>query len=144
MAWPLIQPLAAGGSISEPITAASQEMARVGGLLPSLWIGSILLYLIAAALTAVRAGAAPGAYFLGFGSEVIQRVLLQWTPEASITDTLARVAAALATLKIGMEPGPASLAALFAVGLLVVMTGTWRGQNGQALTRHWTQPPVYA
>lgn len=144
LVWPLIQPLTAGGSMPDAIAAVTGEAARLGGLLPSLWLGSAVLYLIAGVLTAARVDAAPGAYFLAFGGEVIQRVLLQWTPGATITDTPARVAATLQPLIPALEPGPASLAALFAVGLLVVMTGAWRGHKGHALTRHWTQPPVYA
>lgn len=144
LVWPLVEPLPAGGDVSGSISALTSETARLGGLLPSLWLGSAALYLIAAILTAARVGAAPGAYFLAFGAEVIQRVLLQSAPGATLSDTPARIAATLQPLNLAVEPGPASLAAVFAVGLLVLMTGTWRGQKGHALTRHWTQPPVYA
>ncbi|WP_029417065.1 hypothetical protein [Brevundimonas bacteroides] len=144
LVWPLVQPLTAGGGVADALPAVTEEAGRLGGFLPSLWLASAALYLIAAVLTAARVGAAPGAYFLAFGAEVIQRALLQATPGATISDTPARIAAALQPLVPAIEPGPASLAALFAVGLLVVMTGTWRGQKGHALTRHWTQPPVYA
>jgi hypothetical protein len=142
--WPLLQPLTAGGDVTGALTALTRETSRLGGLPPSLWLGSTALYLIAAVLTAARIGAAPGAYFLAFGAEVIQRVLLQNAPGASLSDTPARIAAAIQTLNLAIEPGPASLAALLAVGLLVLMAGTWRGHKGHALTRHWTQPPVYA
>jgi hypothetical protein len=144
LVWPLIQPLTAGGGVSDAAAALTTETARLGALLPSLWIGSALLYLVSAVLTAARIGAAPGAYFLAFGGEVIQRVLLQWAPEATLGDTPARIAAALQPFDLAVQPGPTALAALFAVGLLVLMSGAWRGHKGHALTRHWTQPPVYA
>ena len=80
--WPLVETLAAGGDVAGALTALTRETSRLGGLLPSLWLGSAALYLIAAVLTAARVGAAPGAYFLAFGAEVIQRVLLQSAPEA--------------------------------------------------------------
>lgn len=144
LAWPFVQPLSTGASIPDAVASVTGEAARLGGLLPSLWLGSAALYLIAGVLTAARVGAAPGAYFLAFGGELIQRVLLQWTPGATISDTPARIAAAIQPLNLAVQPGPASLVALFAVGLLVVMTGAWRGHKGHALTRHWTQPPIYA
>lgn len=142
--WPLAEPLTADGGASVALSTLTAETAGVGRLLPSLWLGSAALYLVAAVLTAARIGAAPGAYFLAFGGEVIQRVLLQRAPDATLSDTPARIAAALQPLNLAVEPGPVALTALLAVGLLVVMTGAWRGQKGHALTRHWTQPPVYA
>jgi hypothetical protein len=144
LAWPLIQPLTAGGSPSEVISAVTTEADLLGGVLPSLWLGSALLYLVAAVLTAGGLGAAPGAYFLGFGAEVIQRLLLQSAPDPALVDTPARIAAVLAPLNLAVDSGPLALGALLAVGLLVLMTGTWRGHKGQALTRHWTEPPIYA
>lgn len=144
LVWPLVEPLTAGGQASVAVAAVTTETARLGSLLPSLWLGSAALYLIAAVLTAARIGAAPGAYFLAFGGEVIQRALLQNAPDATITDTPARIAAALQPLNLAVEPAPASLVALLSVGLLVVMSGVWRGHKGHALTRHWTQPRVYA
>jgi hypothetical protein len=143
LVWPLLEPLTAGGDASDVAAALTRETARLGALLPSLWLGPALLYVISAVLTAARIGAAPGAYFLAFGAEITQRVLLQTAPEATLSDTPARVAAARQPLNLAVEPAPASLAALFAVGLLVLMAGTWRGLKGHALTRHWTQPPVY-
>lgn len=142
--WPLVEPLTSRGDVSVAVSALTAETTQVGAVLPSLWLGSAGLYLVAAVMTAARVGAAPGAYFLAFGGEVIQRVLLQTAPEAMLSDTPARVAAALEPLNLAVETGPASLAALFAVGLMVVMTGAWRGLKGHALTRHWTQPPLYA
>lgn len=142
--WPLVQPLTAGGSISGQVGAVTSEAAGLGWTLPALWLASAALYLIAAVLTAGGVGAAPGAYFLAFVGEVIQRLLLQALPEAALVDTPARIAGALRPLNLAVDPGPLALAALLAVGLLVLMTGAWRGQTGQALTRHWTQPPVYA
>lgn len=143
--WPLVEPLTAGGPVAGSVSAAvSTEAARLGWALPSLWLGSAALYLIAAGLTAGGIGAAPGAFFLAFVGEVIQRLLLQSAPQAALVDTPARIASVTAPLNLSVDPGPLSLAALLAVGLLVLMTGAWRGRSGQALTRHWTQPPVYA
>ena len=142
LVWPLIEPLTTGGSVAGVVGAVSTETGRLGAALPSLWLGSAALYLVSAFLTAGGVGAAPGAYFLAFGGEVIQRLLLQSTTDATLSDTPARVASALAALNLTVDPGPLALGALLAVGLLVLMTGVWRGQKGQALTRHWTQPPV--
>jgi hypothetical protein len=144
LVWPLIQPLTEGSSISGLVRAVTSEAAQLGWTLPAMWLASSALYMIAAVLTAGGVGAAPGAYFLAFMSEVIQRLLLQSVAEAALVDTPARIAAALRPLDLVVDPGPLALAALLAVGLLVLMTGAWRGQSGQALTRHWTQPPVYA
>ncbi len=142
--WPVIAPLTDGGSFEEPVSALRSEAQRLGWALPSLWIASAVLYLIAAGLTAGGVGAAPGAYFLAFLGEVVQRLLLQSTSGAALTDTPDRIAAALAPLGLAVDPGPASLATLLAVGLLVLLTGAWRVRAGQALTRDWTRPPVYA
>ena len=144
LAFPLLVPLTTGGSVADAIAATTAEAGRLGWALPSLWLGSVVLYLIAAVLPAGGIGAAPGAYFLAFGAEVIQRLLLQTTPDAVLVDTPARISAALEPLNLTVDPGPLALAAALAVGLLVLMTGVWRGQKGQALTRHWTQPPIYA
>lgn len=142
--WPLVEPMTTGVSPSDIIRAVNAEAGQLGWALPSLWLGAALLYAIAAVMTAGGLGAAPGAYFLAFGAEVIQRLLLQSAPDATLVDTPSRVASDLAPLNLAVESGPLALAALLAVGLLVLMTGTWRGHKGQALTRHWTQPPVYA
>ncbi len=144
LVWPLIEPLTTGGSTADVLAAVSNEAARLGWALPSLWLGSALLYLVAAVFTAGGIGAAPGAYFLAFGAEVIQRLLLQSAPEATLVDTPARLASALAPLNLAVDSGPLALGAMLALGLLVLMTGAWRGKKGHALTRHWTEPPVYA
>lgn len=142
--WPLIQPLSAGGSPADIIAVVTAEAEQLGGALPLLWLASALLYLIAAVMTAGGLEGAPGAYFLAFGGEVIQRLLLQSAPDAALVDTPARVASGIAPLNLAVDSGPLALGALLAFGLLVVMTGAWRGQKGQALTRDWTQPPLYA
>lgn len=142
LVWPLVELLRTGVSPSGIVSAVNAEAALLGWALPSLWLSAILLYAIAAVMTAGGLGAAPGAYFLAFGAEVIQRLLLQSASEATLVDTPARIAANLAPLAV--DSGPLALAVLLAVGLLVLMTGTWRGHKGQALTRHWTQPPLYA
>lgn len=144
LASPLLVPLTTGGALADAIAATTAEAGRLGWTLPSLWLGSIGLYLIAALLTVGGVGAAPGAYFLAFGAEVIQRLLLKTSPDAALVDTPARVATALQPLNLIVDPGPLALGTALAVGLLVLMTGVWRGQRGQALTRHWTQPPIYA
>ena len=144
LVWPLIQPLTAGGSIAGVASVLTTEAGRPGGALPSLWLGAAVLYAMAAGLTAGGIGAAPGAYFLAFAAEVIQRLLLQAAPPSALVDTPARIAAALAPLNLAVDPGPLVLTVLVEIGLLVLMTGVWRGQKGQALTRHWTRPPVSA
>lgn len=144
LVWPLVEPLTAGGTVGGMAGVVSAEVQRLGWTLPSLWLGSAALYLIAAGLTAGGVGAAPGAFFLAFVGEVIQRLLLQSAPQTVLVDTTARLASLTAPLNLSVDPGPLSLAALMAVGLLVLMTGAWRGHRGQALTRHWTRPPVYA
>lgn len=146
-AWlvlPLLQPLWSGGSLNEAIAAVQVESARLGGFLPSLWLSASVLYFVSAVMTVARIGAAPGAYFLAFGCELIQRVLLQETQDAAIANTPQRVAETLQALGFAVAPGPAALSVLLIVGLLVLMSGVWRGQKGQALTRHWTEPPAYA
>lgn len=142
--WPLAHPLATGGSVADAALALSTEAAGMGWSLVGLWLGASVLYLAAAVLTAAGLGAAPGAYFLAFGAEVIQRLLLQSAPRATLSDTPTRIADLLAPLNLAVDPGPLALGALLAVGMLVLMTGVWRGHKGQALTRHWTQPPLYA
>lgn len=144
LVWPLLQPLTAGGALNDAIASVAAEAARLGGLLPSLWLAAAILYLAAAVMTVTRIGAAPGAYFLAFGCELIQRLLLQGTQGASLSDTPQRVAGALQKVNLGVSPVPITLSALLIVGLLVLMSGVWRGQKGQALTRHWTEPPIYA
>lgn len=146
-AWlvlPLLQPLVSGGSLNEAIAAVQAESASLGAFLPSLWLSAAVLYLAAAIMTVARIGAAPGAYFLAFGCELIQRVFLQETRDAGIANTPQRVAETLHALGLTLEPGPAVLSALLIIGLLVLMSGVWRGAKGQALTRHWTEPPAYA
>lgn len=142
--WPLVGAVTTGVSPSDVLGALNAEAGRLGWALPSLWLGAAALYAIAAVMTAGGLGAAPGAYFLAFGAEVIQRLLLQSVPGATLVDTPSRVAADLAPLNLMVDSGPLALGALLAVGLMVLMTGTWRGHKGHALTRHWTQPPIYA
>lgn len=144
LVWPLVQPLTEGGSISGLAAALTSQATRLGWILPALWLSSAALYLVAAVLTASGVGAAPGAYFLAFAGEVIQRLLLQSVAQTEMVDTPARIAGALLPLNLTVDPGPLALATLLAVGLLVLMTGVWRGLKGEALTRHWTRPPVYA
>lgn len=142
--WPLADRLATGGTIADLSAAVYAEAARLGWARVGLWLAAAVLYLASAVLTGAGIGAAPGAYFLAFGAEVIQRLLLQSGPQATLSDTPTRIAALLAPLNLAIDPGPLALAILLAVGMLVLMTGVWRGHKGHALTRHWTQPPLYA
>lgn len=142
LVWPVVQPLTAGGSLTDAFATITAEAARLGGILPSLWLAAAVLYLAAAVMTAARVGAPPVAYFLAFASEVIQRVLLQSAPDATVTDTPQRLAAAAQSLNLTVEPGPLSLSALLVVGLMVIMSGAWHGQKDQTWPLHWTRSPI--
>lgn len=142
LVWPVLQPLTAGGSLTDAFATITAEAARLGGILPSLWLAAAALYLAAAVMTAARIGAPPAAYFLAFAGEVIQRVLLQSAPDATVTDTPQRLAAAAQSLNLTVEPGPLSLSALLVVGLMVIMSGAWHGQKDQTWPLHWTRSPI--
>jgi hypothetical protein len=142
LVWPVLQPLTAGGSISGAIAVITAEASRLGGVIPLLWLAAALLYVAAAVMTVAGLGGAPGAYFLAFACELIQRVLLQSAPDATVTDTPQRLVAVAQSLNVSVEPGPLSLSAMLVVGLLVVMSGVWHGQKDLIWPQHWTRSPI--
>lgn len=142
--WPAVQPLVAGATGATVVSSIVDEATRIGWAAVGLWLAASLLYLVAGGLTAGGVVAAPGAYFLAFAAEILLRLVLRDAAGANLSDVAARGSASLAGLRLAVDAAPLALGALLAVGLLVLMTGAWRGGNGRALTRDWTRPPVYA
>lgn len=148
-AW-LGLPLVEAVSAETPVMQVWADLAPTGSPLgPGLAIlllATILLYGLGGIATALRLSWAPGLFFLGFLGEIALRLTVagetQTVPAA--LDIAARADAALRPFGVLVETTPLSLAALLAVGLCILATGVWRGQKGAALTRVWTQPPVWA
>lgn len=148
-AWLALPPgtaLAAG----VPLLQVWSDLAPVASVpaatLAGMFLAIVALYGTSGVATTLGLNGAPGLFFLGFVGEIAVRLVIAGgTPTVAPTlDIAARVESALRPFGVLVETTPLALAALLAVGLCILVTGVWRGQTGAALTRIWTQPPVYA
>ncbi|MBU1324368.1 MAG: hypothetical protein KJ676_03930 [Alphaproteobacteria bacterium] len=76
LAWPALSPLLEGADPAAAVTRMGAEMGSGGTLTAALWIGAVVLYLIAAVLLGAGNPRAVVAYFLGFLADAALRLAL--------------------------------------------------------------------
>jgi hypothetical protein len=129
LAWPFISPFLEGASPEAASMRAGAETAGGGalfGVIPSaaLWIGAIVLYLLAALLLGSGSPRAAVAYFLGFLADAAFRLALDHGGPAARSTTMA--APEVASGGLPTDPLWLVLGALFVLGLLIVVVSRRR------------------
>jgi len=140
LAWPFLSPFLEGAGMDTAATRAGAE-AQVGLDLPviALWVGAVVLYLVAAALLGSGNPRAAVAYFLGFIADAVLRLAIDRggfgsgsdvggkadpnSPMAQSTITEGGPAAAPGGLgaDLGVDPTWLVLGALVLLGILIVV-----------------------
>jgi len=149
-AWlslPLIDALQAGQSVGQVWAGLAPSGSSQAMAVATAFLLTVLLYGLGGLATATGLTVAPGLFFLGFGGDIVLRLLVAGgmaEPVPTVMDIAARSDAALRPLGLMVETTPLALAALLALGLCILATGVWRGQKGAALTRVWTEQTVWA
>ena len=147
LAWPFVSPFLEG---AEPAVATERASAMVeaGGGLPqaALWIGAVVLYLIAAFMLGAGNPRAAVAYFLGFLADAVLRLAIdrssgsgpasasiQTDMEAGGGEIARRSAEALApAAALPVDPTWLILAVLVVVGVVIVAISRRRRRQRQA------------
>ncbi len=132
LAWPFLSPFFEGAP-TEVAAERAGAMAEAGGGIPqaALWIGAVLLYLIAAFMLGSGNPKAAVAYFLGFLADAVLRLAIDRSSgpaDASLqADTYAgggeiaqRSAEAVAPAGLSVDPTWLILGVLLVVGLVIV------------------------
>lgn len=145
LAWPFLSPFLEGAGMDTAATRAGAE-AQVGLDLPviALWVGAVVLYLVAAALLGSGNPRAAVAYFLGFMADAVLRLAIDRggfgggsdmggkvdpnSPMAQSTITEGGPAAAPGGLgaDLGVDPTWLVLGALVLLGILIVVVSRAR------------------
>lgn len=147
LALPLGQALAAGQTFGQVWSSLASAGSTEGLTVAAGLLATIVLYGAGGLATAAGRTWAPGLFFLGFMGEIILRLAVAAgavQPDTAALDIGGRVEAILRPMGVMVEATPLTLAALLALGLAILATGVWRGQKGAALTRVWTQTPLWA
>lgn len=133
LAWPVLSPLLEGADPGAAITRMGAEMGAGGTLTAVLWIGAILLYLIAAGMLGSGNPRAAVAYFIGFLADAALRLAIDRGNGGGAADFQARSAgpsmadggpaAAPADLgaSLGVDPVWLVLGGLVVLGLLILL-----------------------
>lgn len=145
LAWPFLSPFLEGAGLDTAATRAGAE-AQVGLDLPviALWVGAVVLYLVAAGLLGSGNPRAAVAYFLGFMADAVLRLAIDRggfgsgsdmggkvdpnSPMAQSTITEGGPAAAPGGLgaDLGIDPTWLVLGALVLLGILIVVVSRAR------------------
>ncbi len=145
LAWPFLSPFFEGAGLDTAATRAGAE-AQVGMDLPviALWVGAVVLYLVAAGLLGSGNPRAAVAYFLGFIADAVLRLAIDRggfgsgsdmggkvdpnSPMAQSTITEGGPAAAPGGLgaDLGVDPTWLVLGALVLLGILIVVVSRAR------------------
>ncbi|WP_226636116.1 hypothetical protein [Brevundimonas poindexterae] len=145
LAWPFLSPFFEGAGLDTAATRAGAE-AQVGLDLPviALWVGAVVLYLVAAGLLGSGNPRAAVAYFLGFIADAVLRLAIDRggfgsgsdmggkvdpnSPMAQSTITEGGPAAAPGGLgaDLGVDPTWLVLGALVLLGILIVVVSRAR------------------
>lgn len=147
LAWPFVSPFFEGA----PTTVATERasaMVEGGGGVPqaALWIGAVVLYLVAAFLLGSGNPRAAVAYFLGFLADAVLRLAIDRSSggggpaSASIqADTYSgggeiaqRSAEAVAPAGLPVDPTWLVLGVLLVVGIIIVAVSRRRRRQRQA------------
>lgn len=145
LAWPFLSPFLEGAGLDTAATRAGAE-AQVGMGLPviALWIGAVLLYLVAAGLLGSGNPRAAIAYFLGFMADAVLRLAIDRggfgsgsdaggkidpnapSMQSTITEGGPTAAPGGLGADLGVDPTWLVLGALVVLGLLIVMVSRAR------------------
>ncbi|RZJ43792.1 MAG: hypothetical protein EON87_11435 [Brevundimonas sp.] len=122
LAWPFLSPLIDGASPDMGSMRAEAEVLTGGdlfGFIPgwALWVGAIVLYLVAALMLGAGNTKASVAYFLGFIADAVLRLAMDRS--GGNADIAARSAPPASDFPI--DPLWLILGALFLLGVLVVV-----------------------
>lgn len=133
LAWPFLSPFLEGAPI-DVATARAGAMIEAGGGVPqaALWIGAVLLYVVAALLLGAGNPRAAVAYFLGFIADAVLRLAIDrsnGSENASIAadsygaggEMARRSAEAVAPAGLPVDPTWLILGVLLVLGVLVVV-----------------------
>lgn len=144
LAWPVLTPFFEGAPLDVAWERARGLIEAGGGLSgAALWVGAVLLYLIAAVMLGAGNPRAAVAYFLGFLADAVLRLAIDRSgggpAEASIqADTYGgggelaqRSAEAVAPTGLPVDPTWLILGVLLLIGVLVVVVSQRRGRRRQ-------------
>lgn len=130
LAWPFLSPLLEGADPGAAVTRMGAEMGSGGILTAVLWIGAVLLYLIAAGMLGSGNPRAAAAYFLGFLADAALRLAIDrgrgggemTTRSAGPSMTEGGPAATPGDLgaSLGVDPVWLVLGGLIVLGLLIL------------------------
>jgi LPXTG-motif cell wall-anchored protein len=130
LAWPFVSPLLEGADPGAAITRAGAEMGSGGLMTGALWIGAVLLYLIAAVLLGSGNPRAVIAYFLGFMADAALRLAIDrggaGAASSRSADSFAKDAGPMsvpidAGASAGIDPLWLLLGGLVLLGLLIFL-----------------------
>lgn len=143
LAWPFLAPLLQGAPL-DMATEQAGAAAEAGGGMPqaALWIGAVVLYVLAAILLGSGNPRAAVAYFLGFMADAALRLAIDRSGPAGASiqaETYAgggelaqRSAEAVAPAGLPVDPTWLILGALFVVGVIIVTMSRRRRRQRQA------------
>jgi hypothetical protein len=125
LAWPFVSPFLEGASPGAASMRAEAETAGAGalfGVIPTaaLWIGAVVLYLLAALLLGSGNPRAAVAYFLGFIADAAFRLALDQGGGGPAARSTTMAAPATAPGGLPVDPLWLVLGALLILGLLIV------------------------
>jgi hypothetical protein len=146
LAWPVVTPFFEGAPFDIALERAGGLIEAGGGLSgAALWVGAVLLYLIAAVMLGAGNPRAAVAYFLGFLADAVLRLAIDRSGGGSTETSLQadtygggggelaqRSAEAVAPTGLPVDPTWLILGVLLVLGILVVVVSQRRGRRRQS------------
>ncbi len=141
LAWPFLTPFFEGAPLDVALERARGMIEAGGGLSSAaLWVGAVLLYLIAAVMLSAGNPRAAVAYFLGFIADAVLRLAIDRGRVGPAETTIAadgyaggelsqRSAEAVAPTGLPVDPTWLILGALLVIGLIIVAVSRRRGRR---------------
>ena len=126
LAWPFLSPLIDGASPDMGSMRAEAEVLTGGdlfGFIPgwALWVGAIVLYLVAALMLGAGNTKASVAYFLGFVADAVLRLAMDNSGGADANARSAGPTTMAADSGLPVDPVWLVLGALLLLGVLVIV-----------------------
>lgn len=124
LAWPFLSPLIEGSAATARVEAAVSGGGDLFGFLPmwTLWVGAVVLYVIAALMLGAGNARAAVAYFLAFAADVVLRLAIDGQGGVSArADGPTTMAAPEAVQGLPVEPVWLVLGVLFVLGVMVAV-----------------------
>lgn len=144
LAWPVLTPFFEGAPFDVALERARGLIEAGGGLSgAALWVGAVLLYLIAAVMLSAGNPRAAVAYFLGFLADAVLRLAIDRSGGGSTETSLQadtyggggelaqRSAEAVAPAGLPVDPTWLILGVLLIIGVLVVVVSQRRARRRQ-------------